>query len=408
MSRPEWLVAASVALVLGGLAAVWVRARRPSSIHRSRHSLVNVPEAVPAPARPPRSSRALPDELRWTSGTADRPSISLAPEDVAPGGVPRSSWGGPGSGGGSTSGAGRALGAASVVGGGGAVPGGVSSAGHSSAGGGPVAAGGPVSGGTTHSRGTVAGRISRWLVAHPRFAVLVASTVGLCVGEVVGGPVAAIAVAVYAAVAVLAWRLHAVRARSERAFTALLDAIDAVTGDLRAGLAPTQSAPYRLGVTAGSAPRGTTYSTATYGTATYGAATSGASTGARRQPFDQDVRPGQDRAIDAAIARLDAAYRISEALGAPLADLLDRVDADLRADRGLRSSVRAQTAGAQATSVLLAALPFVGLAMGAGIGAHPLRELLHTRLGAACALVALALQCAGLGWTARMVRGATR
>jgi tight adherence protein B len=229
-------------------------------------------------------------------------------------------------------------------------------------------------------------------VARPRFATLAASTVGLAVGYAAGGPVAAIVVAVYAGVGALGWRQHAVRARSERAFVALLDAVDAVTGDLRAGLAPFQGAPYPLAITGGAA-QGTTY---------------GASTYAGRRPFDQDVLAGQDRAVDAAIARLDAAYRISEALGAPLADLLDRVDADLRADRRLRSSVRAQTAGAQATSVLLAALPFVGLAMGAGIGAHPMRELLHTRLGAACALTAVALQCAGLGWTARLVRGATR
>jgi len=205
------------------------------------------------------------------------------------------------------------------------------------------------------------------------FAVLGASTVGLGAGYAAGGPVAAVVVAVYAAVGALAWRQHAVRARSERAFVALLDAVDAVTGDLRAGLAPFQGAPYRLAITGGAA-QGTTY---------------GASTYAARRPYDQDVLAGQDRAVDAAIARLDAAYRISEALGAPLADLLDRVDADLRADRRLRSGVRAQTAGAQATSVLLAALPFVGLALGAGIGAHPLRELLHTRLGAACALTAV-------------------
>jgi tight adherence protein B len=183
----------------------------------------------------------------------------------------------------------------------------------------------------------------------------------------VGGPVAAIAVAAYALAAGIAWRGRTRRQRADRAYAELLDAIDGVAGDLRAGLTP-------------DAALATTSRTA--------------------------VRDEADAAIQAACARLDAAYRISEALGAPLADIIDRVDADLRATRRARATVEAQTAGAQATSTLLAALPLAGLGLGAGMGADPVYQLLRTPVGAACGLSAVALQCAGLAWTARLIRGA--
>jgi tight adherence protein B len=112
-------------------------------------------------------------------------------------------------------------------------------------------------------------------------------------------------------------------------------------------------------------------------------------------------------AADVAGARLDAAYRLSETLGVPLADLLDRVDADLRSGQTLRGGVAAQLSSAQATAVVLLALPVAGLWVGAALGTHPVRQLLHTPLGAACAVAAAALQCGGFLWTGAMVRAAT-
>jgi tight adherence protein B len=106
-------------------------------------------------------------------------------------------------------------------------------------------------------------------------------------------------------------------------------------------------------------------------------------------------------------ARLDAAYRLSEGLGVPLADLLDQVDADLRAGQALRGGVAAQLSSAQATAVVLLALPAAGLWVGAALGTHPVRQLLHTPLGAACAVSAVALQCGGFLWTSGMVHAAT-
>ncbi|WP_327007000.1 hypothetical protein OHA72_06790 [Dactylosporangium sp. NBC_01737] len=115
-------------------------------------------------------------------------------------------------------------------------------------------------------------------------------------------------------------------------------------------------------------------------------------------------RRREDAAVSVALARLEAAHRVSEALGTPLADLLDQVEADLRAGQALRLNLAAQTSGAQTTTTLLVGLPAGGLWLGAGIGVDPVGQLLHTPLGAACAITAVALQCAGLLWTGRMVR----
>ena len=115
---------------------------------------------------------------------------------------------------------------------------------------------------------------------------------------------------------------------------------------------------------------------------------------------------GADPFLSVAAVRLEAAYRISEALGTPLADLLDRVDADLRAGQRLRATVDAQVSGARATSALLLGMPVAGLLLGTGLGVDPVAQLLHTSLGATCALTAASLQCAGMLWTGRIVDGA--
>jgi tight adherence protein B len=100
--------------------------------------------------------------------------------------------------------------------------------------------------------------------------------------------------------------------------------------------------------------------------------------------------------------RIGAALRVAEITGAQLADLLDRLDDDLRSVARVQDLAFAQAAGAQATAWLLAALPAAGIALGYGMGADALHELLHTRIGAACAGLAILFQLAGLGWSQRL------
>ncbi|MFG1838734.1 hypothetical protein [Micromonospora sp. NPDC049175] len=205
---------------------------------------------------------------------------------------------------------------------------------------------------------TVAGR-----TGIPRSSRRALPLVGLLaggVGAVVGGPVAAVALGGYAALAgraVLRWRVNRGAERRRRRG---LDQLCGLAADLRAGL-PVQHA--------------------------LEAAT--------------DRWDGSDR-----LRQLTAAaVRLADRTGAPLAELVERIEADARAtDRGLAAAA-AQAAGARATAWLLAALPVGGILLGYGIGVDPVAVLLHSGVGGVCAVVAVALQVVGLLWTERL--GAT-
>ena len=85
--------------------------------------------------------------------------------------------------------------------------------------------------------------------------------------------------------------------------------------------------------------------------------------------------------------------------GAPLGRLLAGVQADLDADQRTWRAVRTALAGPRSSALLLSALPLIGLAMGAAMGAHPARVLLHTTAGLAALSAGVVLDLAGLAWT---------
>ena len=181
--------------------------------------------------------------------------------------------------------------------------------------------------------------------------------------------------AIVAGYAALATRA-AVRRSAANAETAararVLDDLSAMAADLRAGLPPAAVLPARI----------------------HDGATGG-------PPVDQD-------AADRVRRLTGAVWRLAEHTGAPAADLVERIEADARAAERARATAAAQSAGARATALLLAALPGGGVALGYGIGADPLAVLLHTPLGGGCAVGALLLQFAGLAWTDRLATaGAT-
>jgi Flp pilus assembly protein TadB len=112
-----------------------------------------------------------------------------------------------------------------------------------------------------------------------------------------------------------------------------------------------------------------------------------------------DLPPIADPAV---AAKVRAAFAVAERTGAPLADLLDRVEEQLRAAARIAARASAEAAGARATALLLLLLPVGGVGLGQAIGVRPLDVLLRTPIGVACLLAALALQAAGVGWTARI------
>jgi tight adherence protein B len=207
--------------------------------------------------------------------------------------------------------------------------------------------------------GTGPGRLADRFARRPRVL-----TGGVAVGAgltaaVLGGPVAGVLAAGYAVVGVRTWLGVKHNRLRVAAWTAALDALSGLAGDLRAGLPPQRALPAVEMWTAG-------------------------------VPVVGD--------------RVRVALRVADATGAPLADLIERLEVDLRGLDRVRQSAAAHAAGTRATAALLGVLPLAGIAVGYGMGADPLHVLLRTPIGAACAVGALALQLAGLAWTARLSR----
>ena len=179
-----------------------------------------------------------------------------------------------------------------------------------------------------------------------------------------GGVLAAI-VTVYAVLGVRVWRRRRLARVADASRRRVLDAVRDLAADLRAGRSAATAVAETVAVL--DAEAGTSW--------------------------------------DLVARRLAAAWQLADSVGAPLADLLERLDLELRSAESARQAAAAETAGARATGILVAALPLGALPVGATLGVDPLETLLHTGLGAACAGGAVVLQCAGLAWTARLARG---
>jgi tight adherence protein B len=218
--------------------------------------------------------------------------------------------------------------------------------------------------------------VARWraqlddlAVRRPRGLIALASgTAGLIAG-IPGGPVAALVTAVYAGLGARALAGRVAKQRDAAARARTLDDLSALAADLRAGLPPPAVAESPVAV------------------------------GMSRHARHAEQRIGELTA---------AVWKLADHVGAPAADLVERLEADARAADRARARAAAEAAGSQATALLLAALPAGGIALGYGMGADPLRVLLHTPLGAACAVAAVLLQLAGLLWAARLASGPVR
>ncbi|MGW1917142.1 type II secretion system F family protein [Streptomyces sp. NPDC002076] len=179
------------------------------------------------------------------------------------------------------------------------------------------------------------------------------------------------------------------RARERRADT-VIALCGALAGEVRAGRQPGEAL---LRAARDSGGLGEAQA-AVVAAARFGGDVPGALTAAARQPGAEGL------------LGLAACWRVAVDQGAGLAAGLDRLDAALRAERDQRADLRAQLAGARATTVLLTALPALGLLLGSAMGADPLHVLLHTGAGLGCLAIGSAFETAGLWWAVRIVRGA--
>lgn len=213
--------------------------------------------------------------------------------------------------------------------------------------------------------------------------------VAALLGLLIGGPALAVAAAVAAHVIAGAVTSALTGRTVRRDHAALLEAVSALAADVRAGRPPTDA----LAVAAASA------------TGSPGATLRDAATAAQ---LGGDVPAALRGGIppDPSLNTVAAAWTLSSRTGASLADVLDRVERELRASARQRDRVRSQLAGPRTTAGLLAVLPLLGLLLGAGMGAHPVHVLLHTGPGAIALVLGSVLDAVGVWWTDRIVRAA--
>lgn len=142
----------------------------------------------------------------------------------------------------------------------------------------------------------------------------------------------------------------------------------------------------------------------------------------------RDLDPGSDEALlrDASHAAIEGndvattlmssalahwraigvAWRVGEESGAAFAPVLDRVAGALRTEQNLAREARSALATAQATSRLLAVLPFFGVLLGRGIGGNPMKFLISGPAGFGCLAIGLTFEITGLLWTRRILKKA--
>ncbi|MFH7595946.1 type II secretion system F family protein [Streptomyces racemochromogenes] len=181
------------------------------------------------------------------------------------------------------------------------------------------------------------------------------------------------------------------RVRAARA-AGVLELCGAVVGELRAGAQPGQALTAAIRRTAAGPGGPGPAEAAVLAAAAFGGDVARALHEAAREPGAEGL------------AGMAACWRVSVDGGAGLAAGLDRLEGALRAERDRKESLRAQLAGARSTTVVLALLPLVGLLMGTGLGADPLKVLLHSPVGWGCLAAGAVLEVLGLLWCRRIVR----
>ena len=220
----------------------------------------------------------------------------------------------------------------------------------------------------------------------PTVPVSPAAALAVVAALLVGGPVAAglAALATLVARRLDRARQAAAAGRQERA--AALDALTMLSADLRAGRTAADAFTAAAGIACGES-----------------AAALAAAAAAARLGGDVPATLCRERsAVADALRALAACWRVCSEAGSGLAVAVERLEEGLRTAEMQRLAVEAELAGPRATAQLLAVLPLVGVALAAGLGAHPLDLLLGTPIGLGCLAVGLGLDGLGVVWTRRL------
>jgi tight adherence protein B len=107
-------------------------------------------------------------------------------------------------------------------------------------------------------------------------------------------------------------------------------------------------------------------------------------------------------ALATALGRVATAWQLAQRHGLPLADVLDAARRDLEHRARCTRQVLARMAGPRSSALVLSLLPLLGIALGEGMGADPLRLLTGSGFGQTLLVVGVALLCAGVAWSGRI------
>ncbi|MFD0361871.1 type II secretion system F family protein [Nocardia sp. GCM10030253] len=182
------------------------------------------------------------------------------------------------------------------------------------------------------------------------------------------------------------------RARRDRLRNAecahLLDAVEAVIGELRVGAHPSAAAAVAAHESRGAAAHAFAVSAAR----------------SRLGGSGADGLRNPDSVVAVELAAISDAWRVAEHHGLALAELLSAARTDLLGRIRFRGRTAAALAGARATAAVLAGLPLLGIALGQLMGAAPLNVLFASAAGTILLPLGAGLACAGLLWTDAITR----
>lgn len=250
---------------------------------------------------------------------------------------------------------------------------------------------------------SVAGRGDRWQADRSRRmgrtrAVLAPAAAALVTGLVVG------TAAGVAAGAIVSTLWHLVRAalarrRGRRELTDLTAGLRLLARELRAGSAVEAAVHLAAAESRGVAVRVLTGLVDAVGLSR----SDGAS---RTEPIGAGPRPGRARAdvAEEIAARLRTGWVLSNRYGVSLATVVEATARDLSDATAAADARAGQVAGPATSGYVMSGLPLAGLLLGSGMGADPWRVLTQTGAGGVLLVAGTALACAGLLWSARIVR----
>jgi len=227
--------------------------------------------------------------------------------------------------------------------------------------------------------------------SRPAGRLVVTIAVGVGALSLVAPPTAVAAGAIVVAAAVTRRRGAAARARRDAEAVALQGALGVLVGELRVGVHPVvafETAAAEVDGPTALALRAV----------------------AARARLGADVAAGllavaRQSGLPGHWERLSVYWRLAQTQGLAIVALMRTAQNDIVERERFASRVMAATAGARATAAILAGLPILGVGMGHLIGADPVRFLLFDRVGGWLLLIGVALACAGLCWSDRIVAG---